>query len=135
MRRLAVTLAALALVGVASTACSDSSPSAEEKVCDARTQVQSTYDSIKDDATSLNFGEAKDQLPALRAAFSDLLTAEQELGQDKRDAIQPDLDAAKSSVESITDATSLKEITSALGSARSSLQKALSTVATTADCS
>jgi hypothetical protein len=127
--------AAVVVVAMGSACSSSSSPSAEDQVCTARANLNTAYQQLTSDVRSLNLSSAKAQIPKVQSAFDDLVTAEKSLASDKRAQIDPDLQQAKSSLTSISGATSLAQVGAALDSAQTSLNSVLTTVKSTANCS
>jgi hypothetical protein len=134
LRSFAAAASAAVLIATLSTGCSDSTPSAEEDLCQARTDLRTAYDAVAADVRALNFGAAREGLPAINTALEEVAAAEQELSQDKRDAVQPEIDALQSAMGELTSATTLTEAGAALDSARSALDSAVTKISETADC-
>jgi hypothetical protein len=105
-------VAVVALVGTAA-GCSDD-PSAEEKVCDARTELRDALDQVATDVKAANFGDASDDISQVREAYDGLASAVDDLAQEQRDALAPQVDALKSDITALTDVQNLDDLSTGL---------------------
>ena len=118
------------------TACgdSDSNAAAEEQVCSAQSALSASVDQVAEDLKSLNLGQARDDWQTVQDDAAELSAAVQELASDRRDEIQPEVDELRSTVSSVTDATSLEELGSTLDTAEQQLSQIVTTITTSLDC-
>lgn len=118
------------------TACgdSDSNAAAEEQVCSAQSALSASVDQVAEDLKSLNLGQARDDWQTVQDDAAELSAAVQELASDRRDEIQPQVDELRSTVSSVTDATSLEELGSTLDTAEQQLSQIVTTITTSLDC-
>lgn len=123
------------LVLVACSSSGSSQTSAEEQVCAARTEVQTSFQKVADDLKTLNFGQAKSDAPAVKTALDGLVTAQSKLNDATRAKIEPDVTTLKSSLASVQSATTLAQAGAALDSAKAAFQSALQSIGDTANCS
>jgi hypothetical protein len=111
-----------------------SATGASVAVCDAAEGVRSSFQTVVDDVRARNFGDAKTSASQVGTELAGLATAVDDLADEKQAAIEPDLETARDAIGSLSDAGSLADITAALGTARTSVDSALSTVGETEDC-
>ena len=78
--------ATLVVIGV--SGCGDD-PSAEERVCDARTELREAVDDVVADIEAGNFGDASDGTAAISEAYDELASAVDELGEEQREVLAP----------------------------------------------
>jgi hypothetical protein len=134
MRKLlAITsLCALALLA----ACGDDDgDSAAERTCEARDDVKSAVDSVRDDIESGNFGDAEDSMEQVRSSFDELQSSLQDLGEEQRQALQPEIDAVQSDVQALGDITSLDQLSTAMQGLESDVQALFDAARDDLDCS
>jgi predicted nucleic acid-binding Zn-ribbon protein len=91
-------------------------------------------DQVAEDLKSLNLGQARDDWQTVQDDAAELSAAVQELASDRRDEIQPQVDELRSTVSSVTDATSLEELGSTLDTAEQQLSQIVTTITTSLDC-
>jgi hypothetical protein len=130
--------ASLLLVGLTLSGCSSAtvaSPTAEQQVCTARTDLKTAYDKVVADLKAANLGDAKTSLAGVSTALSALVSAEQGLATEKKAAIQPQIDALKATVEGLSSATTAAELGAGITTARTQFTAVIDSVATTANCS
>lgn len=136
MRSLTRPAIALVAASLLVAGCSsEESASPEEQVCSARAQVQSSVDQVKQDFTDGNFGQAKDDLAQVGTDLEALVTAQKGLAQDKRDQVEPMVTELKSTLSSLSSASSLADLGATLDTALTQLSDVLSTIGTTVECS
>lgn len=135
MRTTRIAVAGVLAVALSSACSDDAGPTAEEQVCDAASEVRTSLRTVVDDVREADFGAAKDALPAVGSALDDLGAAAQDLGEERRSDVEPDLQAAQDALGSLTSANSLADISAALTSARTSIESAIDTAGRSADCS
>jgi hypothetical protein len=109
-------------------------PGAQAAVCDARTNLQSSFQKVADDVQAGNLGDAKTSLAAVTANLATLVAAQQGLAQDKKDQIKPKLDAIKSTLISVGSANSMAEAGAILDTAKAQMTDLVDTVGTSAGC-
>ena len=116
-------LCLLALAGLLLAACSSNSgASASQKVCSDRTDLNNAVTKVVDDLKSGNFGQAKDDLPAVRDAAHTLSKSVKGLTSEQSKALKPQVEAVKKSASSLKDATSLSDLQSGFSSLTGQLQ-------------
>jgi phage-related minor tail protein len=115
-------------------ACGSDSPSASEKVCDARSDLRKAVDNVEQDVSDGNFGKARDQLSDVTKSFDDLSQAASQLKAEQAQALKPEIDALTSTVTNLKNAQSLGDIQTGLGSILTKLQTLYTQVADTLKC-
>jgi hypothetical protein len=103
--------ATLVVIGVAG--CGDD-PSAEERVCDARTELREAVDDVVADIEAGNFGEARDGTAAIGDAYDELASAVDELGQEQREELAPDVENLRADIEGLPEAQALDQLGSSI---------------------
>ena len=101
----------LIVIGVAG--CGDD-PSAEERVCDARTELREAVDDVAADIEAGNFGDASDGTAAIREAYDELASAVDELGQEQREVLAPDVESLRADIDALPEAQGLDELGSSI---------------------
>ena len=104
-------VAALLVIGVAG--CGDD-PSAEERVCDARTELREAVDDVVADIEAGNFGDASDGTAAIGEAYDELASAVDELGQEQREVLAPDVENLRADIEALPEAQGLDQLGSSI---------------------
>ncbi len=125
-------VAVVALVGMAA-GCSDD-PSAEEQVCDARSELRDALDQVATDIQAGNFGDASDDLSQVSEAYDGLASAVGELAQEERDALAPQVDALESDITALPDAQSLDDLQTGLESVVSQAGTIFDDITDTLNC-
>jgi hypothetical protein len=116
-------LCLLALAGLLLAACSsNSAASASQKVCSDRTDLNNAVTKVVDDLKSGNFGQAKDDLPAVREAAHTLGKSVKGLTSEQSKALKPQIEAVKQTASGLKNATSLSDLQSGFSSLTSDLQ-------------
>ena len=113
---------AATLVVIGAVSCSDD-PTAEERVCDARTELREAVDDVVTDVQAANFGEASDGTAAVSEAYNELVVALDDLGQEQRQALAPDVEGLAADIEALPDAQGLDELGSSLDAILSEVQQ------------
>ena len=136
MRSIIVTATASSLLAVRLLAgCGKNDvPGAQGAVCDARTNLQTSFQKMTDDLQAGNLGDAKSSLVAVTTSLATLATAQQGLAQEKKDAIKPKLDAIRTTLVSVGSATSMAEAGAILDTAKTQMTDLVDTVGTSAEC-
>jgi hypothetical protein len=124
---------AIAVLGMAS-GCGDDDPSAEEQVCDARTELRGALDDVAADLQAANFGDANEALSEVGDAYDDLVAAVDDLAQEEREALAPEVDAFESDIAALQDAQNLEELGAGLDAVLSQAQVIYDDVTDTASC-
>jgi predicted nucleic acid-binding Zn-ribbon protein len=119
---------AIAVLGMAS-GCGDDDPSAEEQVCDARTELRGALDDVAAD-----LGDANEALSEVGDAYDDLVAAVDDLAQEEREALAPEVDAFESDIAALQDAQNLEELGAGLDAVLSQAQVIYDDVTDTASC-
>ena len=139
MRRAGVALVlVVALSGIAAGCGGDDGQTAEEQaqqaVCNDADALQKEVETLIDDVTSANFGDAEDQLSTVESAFGDLVESAKELGREKQQTVQHELDRVQTTLSDLTSLDNLADIGDALATAESRLEGVVSTVTDTLSC-
>jgi hypothetical protein len=103
--------ATLMVIGVAG--CGDD-PSAEERVCDARTELREAVDDVVADIEAGNFGDASDGTAAIGEAYDELASAVDDLRQEQREALAPDVENLRADIEALPEAQGLDQLGSSI---------------------
>ena len=130
-----LTLAALAVTALVAGCSSDDSATAEERVCDARAQLQSSVDQVKQDVSERNLGQAKEDLEQVGSDLDTLASAQADVADDKRAQVEPMVSQLQETLDTLSDADSLAELGATLSTALSQMSEVLGTISTTVDCS
>ena len=131
---LAITATSMLAVSLLAGCGKNDVPGAQAAVCDARTNLQSSFQKVADDVQAGNLGDAKTSLAAVTANLATLVAAQQGLAQDKKDQIKPKLDAIKSTLISVGSANSMAEAGAILDTAKAQMTDLVDTVGTSAGC-
>jgi phage shock protein A len=127
--------AVLVAVGVAGCGSSNSSASAEDKVCAARADVRDSLAKVADDVRAGNLGDAKDALGDVQTAVDGLKSAIAELGAQERDKLQPQLDQLRTDMDHLRAANSLSAVQAAAATAAMHLATLVSSIQSDLNCS
>jgi hypothetical protein len=103
--------ATLVVIGVAG--CGDD-PSAEERACDARTELREAVDDVVADVEAGNFGDARDGTAAVSEAYDELASAVDELRREQREALAPDVESLRADIEALPEAQGLDQLGSSI---------------------
>jgi len=114
-------------------ACSDD-PSAEEQVCSSRTDLRDAVDAVVADVRAANFGAASDGIPAVNEAYDELVSALGDLGQEQREALEPDVESIGADIEALPDAQGLDELGSSIDAILTGVQGVYDEITATLDC-
>jgi chromosome segregation ATPase len=126
----------LVSVGSLLAACSSSpAPSASQKVCDDRTQLNNAVSTVSDDLHSGNFAKAKDDLPAVRDAVNSLKKSAKELASQESQALKPQIDNLKKTAANLKNATSLSDLQTGFSSLKAQIQSIDPQIGQTLKCS
>jgi predicted nucleic acid-binding Zn-ribbon protein len=136
MRKITKSLAALALSAGLLGACGGTSANqkAVDEVCSARTDLHNSIDTVKTDVTSLNFGKAKDELANVKKAFDNLVDSAKKLKTEQAKALDPKIDSLKTSVQNLTNVSSLSELQSGLSTVSAQIQSLYTEITNTLKC-
>jgi hypothetical protein len=129
-----VVLGLTAVTGCGSSGPSASEPTASKKVCDARSNLRQSVATVKDDLTSGNFGKARDDLPAVKDAFTQLRDAASGLKSEQTQALSPQIDALSSSLTNLTNVQSFADLQSGVAAVTSSLESLYTQIDDTLKC-
>lgn len=133
----ALALTSAILITACSSSGSSQSPSqssADEQLCAARTNVQTSFQKVTDDLKALNFGQAKDDVAAAKTALDELSNARDNLNDATKAKIEPDIAALRSAVESVQSATSASEAAAAVAAAKAAFNSALQSIGDAVNC-
>ncbi len=135
MKKLTKSLVAVAVsVGLLGGCGGSSESAAADKVCSARTDLHNSIDSVKTDVSNLNFGKAKDGLANVKTSFDNLVKASKQLKGEEAKKLQPQIDSLKTSIDNLTNVSSLSELTSSLGTVSSQIQSLYTQITDTLKC-
>jgi outer membrane murein-binding lipoprotein Lpp len=136
MRKITRWLAVVAISAGLLAGCGGSSGSAAaDKVCSARTDFHNAVDMVKTDVKNLNFGKAKDELANVKKSFDNLVQAAKGLKGEEAKKLQPQIDSLKTSIENLTNVSSLSGLQSSLSSISSQVQSIYTEITNTLKCS
>ena len=136
MRKITRWTAAVAISAGLLASCGGSGESAAaQKVCSARTDLHNSVDTVKTDLKNLNFGKAKDELSNVKKSFDNLVQAAKGLKGEEAQKLQPQIDSLKTSIENLTNVSSLTELQSSLSSVSSQVQSLYTEITDTLKCS
>ncbi len=129
-------LVAAVAVAVVASGCGDDDDeaSAEDQVCDAWSDVRGALDDVVADVQDANFGEASDDLSTAGDAVDEMVTAVEELGQDQREALAPEVDTLQSDVAALQDAQDLEELSTGVDTVTSQAQVVIDDITDTMSC-
>jgi hypothetical protein len=130
-RRLSAVAAVVALSAVAGC---DDDPSAEERVCDARSDLRDALEDASADVQAANLGDAQDALGEAGDAYDELTAALGDLAQEERDALAPEIDALESDIQSLRDVQSLDQLGAGLDAVLSQAQVIYDDITDTLSC-
>jgi predicted nucleic acid-binding Zn-ribbon protein len=108
--------------------------SAEDQVCDARSELRDDLDNAAADVSDANFGEASDDLSEARDAYDELADAVGELAQEQREALAPQVDALESDIAALQDAESLDDLSAGLDTVVSQAESIFDEITDTLNC-
>ena len=91
-------------------------------MCDARSSLRDSVESVTSDLREGNFGEAQDAVPEVRESYDELVSALGDLSEEQRSALQPEVDALRSAVEALPQADSLEDLGSGIETVVSDVQ-------------
>ena len=139
MRRAGVALVlVVALSGIAAGCGGDDGQTAEEQAqqaaCNDFDALQTEVETLIDDVTNANFGDAEDQLATVESAFGALVESAKKLGREKQQTVQRELDKVQSTLSDLTSLGNLADIGDTLATAESRLEGVVSTVTDTLSC-
>lgn len=124
----------LVLAGAVLAGCS-SSPSAAQQVCSDRSQLNTAVSNLVGDLRSGNFSKAKDGLSAVSSAFDDLQQSVRQLASEQSGKLSPQIDDLQNTITGLKDATSIDQLLTGIGSARSQAQSISQQVGDSLNCS
>jgi hypothetical protein len=115
-------------------ACGDDE-SATDQVCDARTSLRDSVETVTGDISDGNFGDAQDALPDVRDSYDELVSSLEDLTDEQRADIQPTVDSLRSTIEALPEAGSLEDLGSDLESVTSDVQSIYDSITQSLECS
>jgi hypothetical protein len=115
-------------------ACGDDE-SATDQVCDARTSLRDSVETVTGDISDGNFGDAQDALPDVRDSYDELVSSLEDLTDEQRADIQPTVDSLRSTIEGLPEAGSLEDLGSDLESVTSDVQSIYDSITQSLECS
>jgi hypothetical protein len=124
---------AVALLGIAS-GCGDDEPSAEEQVCDAQSELRGALDDVVADLQAANLGDANEDLAEAGDALDELVAEVEDLAQEEREALAPEVESLESDIAALQDAQDLDELGAGLDAVLSQAQVIFDDVIETASC-
>jgi hypothetical protein len=127
-------MAAAAVAALAMTAGCNDDPSAEEQVCDARSDLRDALDDVLEDVQAANLGDAQEALGEAGDAYDELTAALEDLAQEEREALAPEVDALQSDIQSLRDVQSLDQLGAGLDAVVSQAQVIYNEITDTLGC-
>ena len=103
-------------------------------MCDARSELRDALDQVATDVRAANFGDASDDLAQVREAYDGLVAAVDDLAQEERDALAPQVDALQSDITALTDAENLDDLRAGLDTVASQAETIYEDIAGTLNC-
>ena len=139
MRRAGVALVlVVALSGIAAGCGGDDGQTAEEQaqqaVCNDADALQKEVETLIDDVTNANFGDAEDQLATVESAFNSLVDSAKKLSGEKQQTVQDQLDAVQGTLSGLTSLENLADIGDTLDKAGAQLESVVTTVTDALTC-
>ena len=98
-------------VAVLATApgCGDDA-SAEEQVCDARSEVREALDDVAAHLQAANLGDASEAISEADDAYDELVAAVDDLGEQQRETLAPEVDALQSEIAALQDMQDFEQL-------------------------
>ena len=136
MRGLRLWVVAVLTVGLMAgcTASGTVGSAAEEEVCSAKAALVASVQKVADDVKAVNLGQAHTDWKTVKADAAALGQAVQRLAEEKKAQLAPQVEALKTTLATVTDATSLPELEATLQTAKRQLAEIVSTATTIAGC-
>jgi hypothetical protein len=134
-RRRIVLSAAVAGVAVLTLAACGDDESATDQVCDARSSLRDSVESVTSDISEGNFGEARDELGDVQEDYDELVSALGELSDEQQSALQPEVDALRSAVEALPQAENLEDLGTGIETVLTDVQGIYDSITQSLDCS
>jgi outer membrane murein-binding lipoprotein Lpp len=135
MRKIIKSLAAVAISVALLGGCGGSSNEAAVKqVCNARTELRNSVETVKTEIKDLNFGKAKDDLANVKKSFDNLVQEAKKLRGQEAKTLQPKIDSLKTSIEDLTNVSSLSELSTSLSTISSQIQDLYNEITSTLKC-
>lgn len=103
-------------------------------MCDARSELRDSLDAVADDVRAANFGDASDEISNVRDAYDELAAAVNDLGQQQREALAPQVDALESDLASLQEAQSLDDVSASLDAVMSQAESIYEEITDTLSC-
>ena len=126
------------LSGIAAGCGGDDGQTAEEQaqeaVCNDADALQRAVETLIDDVTSANLGDAEDQLATVESAFTSLVDSAKELGREKQQTVQRELDKVQGTLSDLTSLENLADIGDTLDKAGAQLESVVTTVTDALTC-
>jgi len=133
-RRTALCVVTAGMAVLMLAACGDDE-SASDEVCDARSSLRDSVESVTSDIGEGNFGEAQDELSDVREDYDELVSALGDLSEEQRSALQPEVDSLRSAVEALPQADSLEDLGSGIDAVLADVQGIYDSITQSLDCS
>jgi chromosome segregation ATPase len=125
-------LAVVTAVAVMAAACGETS--AADLACDAREDLDEAIADVSEDIQEGNFGEARNEVDDVRAAYNRLRDAVTDLADEQEEALRDDTEALAADVAAIGEAQDLDQLGSLVDTALDDAQALLDQVASTLSC-
>jgi len=126
------------LSGIAAGCGGDDGQTAEEQaqeaVCNDADALQRAVETLIDDVTSANFGDAEDQLATVESAFTSLVDSAKKLSGEKQQTVQDQLDKVQGTLSDLTSLENLADIGDTLDKAGAQLESVVTTVTDALTC-
>ena len=124
--------AVVTAVAVTAAACGETS--AADRACDAREDLEEETADVSEDVREGNFGEARNEVEDVRAAYNRLRDAVTDLAAEQEEALREETEALAADVAAIGEAQDLDQLGSLVDTALGDAQALLDQVASTLSC-
>jgi hypothetical protein len=117
-----------ALIGLGFGACAlascgdDGESSATEAACDARAELSSDLDQVRQDISDGNLGDAEGSLDEVRSSFGEFVDATTDVAAEQKEQLAPLVDQLEADLSAIGDVGSIDELRSALETVQADIE-------------
>ncbi|MPY92487.1 MAG: hypothetical protein GEV08_05280 [Acidimicrobiia bacterium] len=134
MARRALALTCVLVAGAGLGACGDDGPSAQERACEARTELRTSIDDAGDDVNAANLGEARDSLDDVGEDIDELTGAMGDLAEGQAEEVQPLVDDLRATVDRLRATDELESVGEGLADARETVGALVDQLGATLQC-
>ena len=131
---LALVAVSLAGLGAACSKDSNDTKSASAQVCDSRSAFSDAVQTVANDVSSGNLGDARNNLTAVTTTFGNLVDSIKKLTDQQRQALQPQIDKIQADVQQFANLNGRGDLQGAIDTTRTDVESALSSVKTDLNC-